>query len=203
MSKKFEIHEVVDLTEDAMFSLIDENYDNQGMLVIKEEKLTIYFESGEIKEFDSDYETMLQFVHDRGLKFIKLQNGNHRWKKYNPNPKNRKTGDCTIRAYCAAFGLPWAEAYNIASDIAREEGFILDATQVVKKILIEGFNCTPDDSYKRKKGKDSISVNHFAMTHPYGTYIVHTRGHLVTVKDGEYWDSWDSGEKKIDAVYNI
>ena len=48
-----------------------------------------------------------------------------------------------------------------------------------------------------------MTVNTFAMTHPYGTYIVHIRGHLVTVKNGEYWDSWDSGDKKVDAIYKV
>ena len=69
----------------------------------------------------------------------------------------------------------------------------------------EGFNCEVDPTYNRKtvKSKDRITINAFAMAHPYGTYIVHTHGHLTTVKNGEYWDSWDSGDKKIDVVYNL
>jgi hypothetical protein len=39
--------------------------------------------------------------------------------------------------------------------------------------------------------------------HPYGTYVLHIRGHVVTVKDGEYWDSWNSGKKKVDEVYIV
>ena len=41
------------------------------------------------------------------------------------------------------------------------------------------------------------------MTHPYGTYVLGVRQHAVTVKNGEYWDSWDSGDKKVDTVYIV
>ena len=74
---------------------------------------------------------------------------------------------------------------------------------VSDKVLTEHFHCTVDETYNKKvvKAKDRITVNEFAMSHPYGTYILHVRQHQVTVKNGEYWDSWDSGNKKVDTVF--
>lgn len=195
------IKSVLDPTEDNSFSLTDEKGDNRATVVIKSGKSTIYFEDGKVEEFDDDFESMIEFVDDCDWKFNKLMNGNHRWHKYNPNPKSRNIGDCTLRSYCAAFGIEWNEAFDIASRVAKANSSMIQ--YVADKVLTEEFGCTVDENYNKKKvkGKDRITVNNFAMTHPYGTYILHVRSHQVTVKNGEYWDSWDSGDKKVDTVY--
>lgn len=43
----------------------------------------------------------------------------------------------------------------------------------------------------------NVTVEEFSKRHPIGTYIIHTKGHVVTVKDGKYYDSWDSGKKIV------
>lgn len=201
MSNFFIIEELVDLNEDNTFSLVDENRENKATVVIKDKKIGIYFETGEIEEFEDDVDKMLNRVSELGYKFIKLMNGNHRWKKYNPNPKSRNIGDCTLRSYCAAFDISWDKAFDIASKIAKEDSSMIQ--YVAPKILTEYFKCEIDEDYKKTKTKDRITVNNFAMTHPYGTYILHVRSHQVTVKNGEYWDSWDSGDKKVDKIYIV
>ena len=196
------IESLLDPTEDNSFSLVDETSgENKATVVIKDGKVAIYFENGNIEEFEDDFGKMLARVKELDLKFIKLMNGNHRWKKYNPNPKSRNIGDCTLRSYCAAFDIDWDKAFDIASKIAKEQSSMIQ--YVAPKVLVEHFGCTVDETYKKTKAKDRITVNSFAMTHPYGTYILHVRSHQVTVKNGEYWDSWDSGEKKVDNVYIV
>ena len=203
MDKEFYLIEcLLDPSEDNSFSLLDENTgENKATVVIKNGEVGIYFEDGEIEEFGSDFSGMINRVNELGYKFNKLMNGNHRWRKYNPNPKSRNIGDCTLRSYCAAFGITWEQAFDIASNVAKKNSSMIQ--YVSDKVLTEEFKCTVDENYNKKKvkSKDRITVNNFAMTHPYGTYILHVRTHQVTVKDGEYWDSWDSGDKKVDTVY--
>lgn len=202
MDKKyFVISEVVDSTEDNSFSLVNDNVENMATVVIKDKKAGIYYEDGTIEDFGEDIESLLDRVRNLGWRFIKLMNGNHRWRKYNPNPQSRNIGDCTLRSYCAAFGIEWNEAFDIASRIAKENSSMVQ--YVAEKVLTEHFNCTVDEEYKKTKAKDRITVNAFAMTHPYGTYVLHVRSHQVTVKNGEYWDSWDSGDKKVDRIYYL
>lgn len=202
MDKKyFVINEVVDSTEDNSFSLVNDNVENMATVVIKDKKIGIYYENGEIEEFGEDVDALLKRVEEFGWRFIKLMNGNHRWKKYNPNPKSRNIGDCTLRSYCAAFGIDWDKSFDIASKIAKENSSMIQ--YVAEKVLVEHFGCTVDEEYKKTKAKDRITVNSFAMTHPYGTYVLHVRSHQVTVKNGEYWDSWDSGEKKVSKIYLV
>lgn len=200
MDKKyFVINEVVDSSEDNSFSLVNDNVENMATVVIKDKKAGIYYENGNIENFEEDIESLLKRVDELGWRFIKLMNGNHRWHKYNPNPKSRNIGDCTLRAYCAAFGIDWNESFDIASKIAKDNSSMVQ--YVSDKVLLNHFGCELDEEYKKTKAKDRITVNSFAMTHPYGTYILAVRGHLVTVKNGEYWDSWDSGEKKVAKIY--
>lgn len=203
MDKEFYLIEcLLDPSEDNSFSLLDKNTgENKATVVIKNGEVGIYFEDGEIEKFGSDFSGMISRVNELGYKFNKLMNGNHRWRKYNPNPKSRNIGDCTLRSYCAAFGITWEQAFDIASNVARKNSSMIQ--YVSDKVLTEEFNCTVDENYNKKKvkSKDRITVNNFAMTHPYGTYILHVRTHQVTVKEGEYWDSWDSGDKKVDTVY--
>ena len=200
--KTFFVNSAIDFSESGTYSLVDNTLSNKATLVISDEKAKVYFESGAPEmDFGTDYEYCIQFIKDNVLTVVKLMSGDKRWKEYNPNPKERNIGDCTLRSYCAAFGISWDKAFDIASRVAKENSSMIQ--YVADKVLTEEFNCVVDEKYNKKtvKGKDRITVNEFAMSHPYGTYILHVRQHQVTVIDGVYWDSWDSGDKKVDTVY--
>jgi hypothetical protein len=53
--------------------------------------------------------------------------------------------------------------------------------------------------YKRKLIEQSeryiYTVNDFCTDHPAGTYILCIDGHVVTVQNGKYYDTWDSGNE--------
>lgn len=42
---------------------------------------------------------------------------------------------------------------------------------------------------------DCYTVREFAEEHPHGTYILALSGHVVAVKDGNYYDTWNSGDE--------
>lgn len=200
----FYVNSAIDFSENGVYSLVNENFENKATLVINDEKAKVYFESGAPEmDFGNDYDYCIQFIKDNVLTVVKLMAGNKRWHEFNPNPKSRNIGDCTLRSYCAAFDISWDKAFDIATKVAKENSSMIQ--YVADKVLTEEFNCWVDEKYNKKtvKGKDRITVNEFAMSHPYGIYILHIRQHQVTVKNGEYWDSWDSGDKKVDTVYNV
>lgn len=39
------------------------------------------------------------------------------------------------------------------------------------------------------------TINEFTKMYPYGIYIIGTGTHAVAVIDGDYYDSWDSGNE--------
>ena len=200
----FYVNSAIDFSENGVYSLINSELTNLATIVINDENVTIYFENGQPEmKFHNDYNGVIKFIKDNELTCVKLMAGNKRWHEFNPNPKSRNIGDCTLRSYCAAFDISWDKAFDIASRVAKENSSMIQ--YVSEKVLTAEFNCWVDEKYNKKtvKGKDRITVNEFAMSHPYGIYILHIRQHQVTIKNGEYWDSWDCGEKKVDTVYNV
>ena len=56
--KTFVINEIVDLNEDNTFSLVNSDLENCGTVVIKDGKITLYYEDGKPEEkFEDDYES--------------------------------------------------------------------------------------------------------------------------------------------------
>ncbi len=114
------------------------------------------------------------------------------WKYWNPNPAGRHVGDCTIRAITRATGETWESAY---SGIA-VQGFLM--TDMPSNNAVWG-------SYLRRKGfvrrpipddkPDDYTVEDFCRDHPKGMYIVAVSGHVLTVVDGDWFDSWNSAKE--------
>ena len=192
------IPQIINIEENCTMTLVDSNLNNVGTVVVKEKKISLYTDDDEVTDF-KDFDALLQHVNDHDLSFYKFIDANHRWHEYNPNPKKKNVGDCSLRAYCAAFGWTWEEAFEKSSEIAKDEAIMMDTHKTCERVM-EGEGYVLDEEFKKSKRKD-LTVNEFALTHPYGTYFLNTHGHLLCVKDGEYWDSWDSGKKKVRRIY--
>ena len=192
------IPQIINIEENCTMTLVDSNLNNVSTVVVKEKKISLYTEDDQVTDF-KDFDSLLQHVNDNNLSFYKFIDANHRWHEYNPNPKKKNVGDCSLRAYCAAFGWTWEEAFEKSSEIAKDEAIMMDTHKTCEKVM-EGEGYVLDEEFKKSKRKD-LTVNEFALTHPYGTYFLNTHGHLLCVKDGEYWDSWDSGKKKVRRIY--
>lgn len=115
------------------------------------------------------------------------------FKKFNPNPRgNDFAGDCVIRAIVKATGQTWESVFVGLSLMGYFSGDWGNSNGVW-------------DAYLRKNGfKRYILPNtcpycytiaDFARDHPIGTYILGTGKHAVTVVDGNYYDSWESGNE--------
>lgn len=123
-----------------------------------------------------------------------------RWIEYNPNPNPKNSSnDCTIRAYCAAENITWDEAYDIACVRGKGMTCMPNEGPAIKDILETEFGYT---QHKLSKEEKKMTVAEFGVKHPEGTFVLITPSHAVTVIDGEYYDSWDSGEKKVKCYYS-
>lgn len=109
------------------------------------------------------------------------------FKKYNPNPQGSYVGDCVIRAISTATGLSWDRVY---AELA-VQGFMMadmpSSNHVWSTYLgNKGFGCSVINGY---------TVKSFANDYPSGVFILATGSHVVAVVDGDYYDTWDSGEE--------
>lgn len=110
---------------------------------------------------------------------------------YQPNPSRKSVGDCTVRALSKALGQTWEQTY-VGLTL---EGFLCgdlpNADDVYGHYLHRrGFrrHMIPDD------GLGDYTVENFTQDNPVGTFVLSIPGrHVLTVVDGRYFDSWDSG----------
>lgn len=115
-----------------------------------------------------------------------------KYRFYNPNPDSRRVGDCAVRALSKALGQDWETTYTGLC----LQGFLMGDMPSSNKVW---------NSYIRRKGfyrhiipntcPDCYSVKDFCEDYPDGVYILALQGHVVTVVDGEYFDTWDSGDE--------
>lgn len=57
------------------------------------------------------------------------------FRKYNANPLNNNTTDCTVRAISTAQGKTWDETYRELSELAQKEGVLLDDVDFIENYL--------------------------------------------------------------------
>lgn len=114
------------------------------------------------------------------------------FKNYNPNPQNNLVIDCTVRAISKATGQSWDETYIGLAVQGYEAKDMPNSNfvwgQYVKKL---GFKKSPLPN----TCPDCYSVKQFCRDYPRGTFLLATGNHVVTVVDGDYYDTWDSGDE--------
>ena len=114
------------------------------------------------------------------------------WIRYNPNPSNKMTIDCVVRAISIAEGISWDQAHKALSDKARAEADMPSVNPVWADYLKEkGYHLIglPNTCPR------CYTVEDFTYDYPHGTYVLGTGDHAVAVIDGNYIDTWDSGNE--------
>lgn len=108
---------------------------------------------------------------------------------YNPNPTGKNVGDCTVRAISKALNKTWEEVYISLALQGFRMGDMPSANVVWGAYLKKnGFirEIVPDSC------PDCYTMANFSEDHPFGTYILALSGHVVCMKNGVLYDSWDS-----------
>ena len=114
------------------------------------------------------------------------------WKMCNPNPNGKFVGDCTVRAISLATDKPWHEVYF---GLCLQGAVMCDmpsANAVTTAYL-------RNNSFRRRTipetCPDCYTIKDFCNEHDRGVFIIGTGSHFVAVIDGQYCDSWDSGNE--------
>lgn len=114
------------------------------------------------------------------------------WVYANPNPEKKQVPDCVIRAICIALNKPWLEVSDELYTFARREYSVTCDDNIWSHYLYSlGFEpfLLPESCPR------CITIKEFAKMHPYGIYIIGTGKHAVAIINGNYYDSWDSGNE--------
>lgn len=112
--------------------------------------------------------------------------------EYNPNPQNKRAGDCVVRALSKALDQDWGQTYI---ELAVQGYLMADmptANHVWGAYLFDkGFSqqVIPDMC------PECYTVREFCEDYPIGTYVLATGSHVVIVIDSNWYDTWDSGDE--------
>lgn len=111
---------------------------------------------------------------------------------YNPNPVGRTVGDCSVRAISKALKIDWETAYIALTMDGFAMGDMPSSDSVWGAVLRK-------NGFYRKSIPNSCpecyTVEDFCKDHPQGTFVLGLGGHVVTVQDGDVYDSWDSSNE--------
>lgn len=110
----------------------------------------------------------------------------------NPNPMNNLVGDCVIRGISILTDKTWeyifielvAQAYSLYDMPSSNKvwGAYLKSQGYEKRIIP---NTCPN----------CYSVRQFCKDNPKGKFLLATGTHVVAVIDGDYYDTWNSGDE--------
>ncbi len=116
---------------------------------------------------------------------------------YQPNPQGKKTDDCVIRALTKALGVDWetASIYAVIQQI--RDADLFTKNYVWGNLLLR-------NGYSKHHIPDTCpacyTVKDFCRDYAKGLYIVGTGDHVLATLDGDYFDSFDSGDM-VPIVY--
>lgn len=114
------------------------------------------------------------------------------WVNVNPNPQHKIVPDCVIRAICFALNMGWYDVYDDLCEVGRRDANMPSADAVWGHYLqMQGF----EPFLLPRTCPRCTTIREFAELYPKGTYIIGTGSHAVAVIDGNYYDSWDSGDE--------
>lgn len=112
--------------------------------------------------------------------------------RYNANPDGRNALDCTVRAISLALGYDWERTYIELC----LQGFIMKNMPTANRVWgaylkTKGFQrrVIPDEC------PECYTVRDFCRDHPYGVFILALESHVVAVENGDWFDTFDSGDE--------
>ena len=110
----------------------------------------------------------------------------------NPNPRKKLVGDCVIRGISILTDKSWrniyvqliSKGYEMYDMPSSNEvwGAYLKSIGYVKRVIS---NTCPD----------CYTVRDFCHDNPRGRFLLATGSHVIAVIDGDYYDTWDSGNE--------
>lgn len=121
------------------------------------------------------------------------------WIEANPNPAHKNVPDCVIRAVAIALNMPWLQVSDELYSVARSYYSVTCDDHIWGRYLYEkGF-----EPFILPYCPNCITIDQFTKQYPYGTYIIGTGSHAVAVIDGNYYDTWPSGQEIATFFWKI
>lgn len=109
----------------------------------------------------------------------------------NLNPRHKLTNDCVVRAISLATKKSWNSVFwDLTDELYKEKETCMDNNRIWGQYLEKL-------GYPKYHISDACpmcyTLKQFCEDNPKGVYIVGTGTHVITVIDGDYYDTFNSG----------
>ena len=117
---------------------------------------------------------------------------------YNANPKDRRTGDCSVRCVATALGITWDEAVDLVCEMSHKTKIEPFGRKMVDKILVA--NGFMPMKIKLENGKRPTMAT---LLDKYKGYIIVgiIAHHEMCARGGKVLDIWDSSNRSLYKYY--
>ena len=126
-----------------------------------------------------------------------------KFEKLNVNPKNKKTGDCVIRALSLGLNKDYWQVVDDLMQVYKKTGYIINEKQCFKKYLEKlGYEM---QKMPRRENKTRYTLYAFIeeLAKPDETYLVLVAHHITCVKGKTLYDLWDCSCKYVGNYWII
>lgn len=123
--------------------------------------------------------------------------------QFNPNPKNKKTGDCMVRALSKALEKSWEECYTELFHNTLKTGYSVSDKKNLKSYLKKlGYEM---EKMPRKRDNKRYTVEEFAnyLAKENETYIISVANHITVIKNKILYDIWNCKNKSVGNYWII
>lgn len=126
--------------------------------------------------------------------------------QYNANNRGKNVGDCVKRSISLAFGISYSETAKLLNKVKKSFGYPAWNIQPCYSKVIKQLGGS-----KYVQLDNMITVDEFADSYdPAIVYIVlcgrpngHTPSHMVCIREGKIWDSWNSRNYIVYGYYVV
>lgn len=135
---------------------------------------------------------------------------------YNANDRGSNVGDCVKRSMSLAFDLPYAEISKLLNQKTREISYGTipwNSERIYPKVIEDlGGPSHPTRKPEYRDKNNGVTLEQFVdeSADPNGIYLVLTSkkpgeaaNHIVCVRQGVIYDSWDSRDQYVSGYYKI
>jgi hypothetical protein len=126
------------------------------------------------------------------------------FEKVNVNPKERKCGDCVIRALAKASGKSWEQVYDELCEIGRKKCRMPNDDCCVDKWTSDNnfvYCKTLRDRYGNQMTVSEMVDKITDIERRDYSVIIHTKNHLTCASNGIIYDTWNTSNQKAGYYY--
>jgi len=113
------------------------------------------------------------------------------WIKCNPNPCRREEPDCVVRSIAIATGQDWDEVHWDLCVLSHIH-CTMPSVNWLWEMYLKAYGF--EKFLLPETCPECVTVSEFAKRYPEGTYVIGTGDHAVCVRNGNWYDLWNSGD---------